>query len=117
LAPLGSAPIPEEFTCLVRIDVSLPLRSQWAAIKQRLEQHYVRHVPPDRLLKRKIQFDKFPRYLRLLDFEDAAELDSVIGEHLFPDSDAETRRTLLRDSRNAAKAWQRDYNRVAAYTS
>jgi hypothetical protein len=33
LAPLGSAPIPEEFTCLVRIDVSLPLRSQWAAIK------------------------------------------------------------------------------------
>jgi hypothetical protein len=104
--PLG------EYECLVTFNVSLPLKPQFEAA-EKLLQGFVREVPPDRLIPAgRSRVDKYVRYLRILDFETVAELDAVVGRHLFPTDDPEQRRIQLRDSRAAAKDWQRGYMRL-----
>ena len=106
-------PMPlEEYECSVTINVAFPLKAQFR-LAEKILQGLVQQVPLERLIRSsKPQTNKFVRYLRVLDFETMAEVDGVIGEHLFPHIDFEQRRVQLRDSRTAAKDWQRGYMRL-----
>ena len=63
----------------------------------------------------KLQIDKFPRYLRLLDFQDAAAPDKEIGDHLFPNRSGEDLRNDIRKNFAAASRWQDDYLIIALH--
>jgi hypothetical protein len=86
------------------IDKTLPIDPQLEQVRQFLH----RPEKPHRL-----QRDKFPRYLRLLDFYEAGTPHKEIGEHLFPDAVGEKLRNSIRDSRAAARQCQDSYLLIA----
>jgi hypothetical protein len=65
---------------------------------------------------RKLQIDKFPIYLRLLDFHDTHTPDKEIGAHLFRNYSGEALRDRIRTTFKAARRWQADYLIVALHS-
>src|SRR5262249_31900961 len=88
---------------LIEYDYSLPLEPQVEVARLRLMERAKEwgSVEP----RVRIQIDKFPRYLRLLDFEAAAASDKEIGSHLFPSAEGERLRNLIRDNLEQAQRW------------
>lgn len=106
--PLG------EHECRVTFNVSLPLKPQFAAAEKILRD-FVREVPPDRLVQASRPRPRtFTRYLRVLDFDTVGEMEAIIGEHLFPKLAVLPRRAAVRNSRDAAEGWQRDFLSLVA---
>jgi len=102
---------------LISFDVSLPLDPQLKDARRVLE--YARRELPDRGEKSarsvKLRIDKFPDYLRLLDFEAAGAPDREISEHLFKNQSGERLRDTVRKTFAAAHRWQDDYLIVALH--
>ena len=98
----------------LEFDVTLPVEPQLDTARLLLLQRAGEWSSTRRI---KMQVDKFPRYLRLLDFEDAGASDKEIGEHLFPSVGGERLRNLIRDTLDAAQRWQRDYLLIAMHSS
>jgi hypothetical protein len=63
----------------------------------------------------RMRVDKFPQYLRLLDFQEAGTSDDVIAEHLFPDASGEKLHDLIRKSFASARQWQNNHWRIALH--
>jgi hypothetical protein len=103
---------------LIEFDCSLPVEPQISVARQHLIQHLIERTWELGLVKRpiKMQVDKFPRYLRLLDFEAAGTTDKEIGKHLFPSAEGERLRNLIRDNLEQAQRWQRDYLLIALHS-
>lgn len=86
------------------IDTTLPVEPQLEQVRQLLYRHRKR---------RGMQCDKFPRYLRLLDFDAAHTPDKEIGNHLFPGVSGEKLHDAIRKSSEAAHRHQTDYLLIA----
>jgi hypothetical protein len=93
---------------LIEFDEELPIAPQMLAAQQELDRRAKRMKPM------RLQVEKFPRYLRMLDFQDTGALDAVIGPHLFPGQNGEKLRNSLSDTFNAAVRWSEDYRKIAA---
>jgi hypothetical protein len=93
---------------LIEFDEALPIGPQISMARRELDRR-AKRVKPIRS-----QVEKFPRYLRMLDFQDIGALDAVIGRHLFPDQGGEKLRNSLRDTFEAAHRWSDEYRRIAA---
>jgi hypothetical protein len=98
---------------LIQFDLILPVELQLANAqrlllrKARAYSYSVRSV--------KLQIDKFPRYCRLLDFEEATTPDKEIGETLFPNRTGEQLRDAIRTNLAAARRWQDNYLTIALH--
>jgi hypothetical protein len=106
---------------LISFNVTLPLDHQLKTARSLLDAKLAkwlrntgRESPPQRPAK--LQLDKFPRYLRLLDFEDADTPDREIGQHLFPNYSGEKLRDQIRKASAAAHRWQDDYLLIAMHS-
>jgi Proteobacterial transcriptional regulator-like domain len=95
---------------LLSFDVTLPIGPQLEGARRLLQVEKQSHAPP-------MQIDKFPRYLRLLDFKTVHASNKTIGQHLFPNSVAgEPLRKSIRQSLEAAQHWQTDYLSIALHS-
>jgi hypothetical protein len=103
----GDVKLPE---VLVAFDVSLPIDVQLDAARRVL---LLRSKQPRRRIK--LRIDKFPLYLRLLDFQQAAAPDKEIGAHLFPNQSGEKLRDAIRKTFDASCRWQDDYLVIALH--
>jgi hypothetical protein len=96
-------------------DVSLSLQPQidatWKLLAERAREwssSAPRNVKPP--------LEKFPTYLRLLDFEAIATTDIEIGSHLFPGKSGEGLRDIINKTSKAARRWQDDYLLIALHS-
>jgi hypothetical protein len=100
---------------LIEYDYSLPLEPQ-IEVTRLLLMERARELGSVKQ-RVKMQIDKFPRYLRLLDFQAAGASDKEIGRHLFPSAEGERLRNLIRDNLEQAQRWQRNYLPIALHPS
>jgi hypothetical protein len=96
---------------LLEFDVQLSLELQLENARKVL----ARRAKPYARRAVKLPIAKFPRYLRLLDFQDANVKDKEIGDHLFPNHSGEQLRDTIRKNFGAAFSWQDDYLIVALH--
>ena len=96
---------------LIEFDVTLPFDRQLEgahyALRLEAERREVRHSSV------RLRVDKFPQYLRLLDFQEAGASDDVIGEHLFPGASGEKLRDRIRTNFDLARQWQDKHWHIA----
>ena len=97
---------------LIEFDVTLPIEPQLESARRELLRQAEKQpsLPP-------MQIDKFPRYLRLLDFKEARTPNREIGRCLFPGSaPGESLRTSIRQNLKAARHWQTNYLSIALHS-
>ena len=97
---------------LIAFDVTLPIEPQLESARRELLRQAEKQpsLPP-------MQIDKFPRYLRLLDFKEARTPNREIGRCLFPSSaPGESLRTSIRQNLKAARHWQTNYLSIALHS-
>lgn len=94
----------QPFKVQFEIDRRLPIDPQLEQVRQFL------HRPEE---PHRLRIDKFPDYLRLLDFHAARTSDNEIGEYLFPDASGGRLGDLISKNLNAARRWQDDYLLIA----
>jgi Proteobacterial transcriptional regulator-like domain len=106
------APAVELPQVLIAFDVTLPIEPQLeSARRELLRQAERQHLSP------RMQIDKFPRYLRLLDFKEARTSNKEIGDYLFPNSVlGEPLRKSIRQNLKAAQHWQANYLSIALHS-
>jgi hypothetical protein len=98
---------------LIEYDLNLPIKPQLknAAVALLLKAEACGVADPDGGM----QVDKFPRYLRLLDFKAARMLDKVIGKYLFSNASGEKLRDSIRKGLVSASQWQENYWHIALH--
>jgi hypothetical protein len=104
---------------LFAFDVQLPRDPQFAYARERFKHEAEKWSQSDeQKLPRKVkpQIQKYPTYLRLLDFEEIGTPDNEIGGHLFPDKSGETLRDMINKSSLAARRCQKDYLLIALHS-
>jgi hypothetical protein len=99
---------------LIEYDYSLPLEPQ-IEVARLLLMKRAREWGSVEPRRAKIQTDKFPRYLRLLDFEEAGTRDEEIGRYLFPRKSGDDLRDTIRKNLTAARRWRSDYLIIALH--
>jgi hypothetical protein len=105
------APVVEWPTVLIAFDVTLPIGPQLESVRRELLRQAKKQ--PSAL---RMQIDKFPRYLRLLDFKEARAPNGTIGKYLFPHSvSGEPLRDAIRKNLEAAQHWQNHYLSIALH--
>jgi hypothetical protein len=102
---------------LIQYDVSLPLERQMEVVRRRLDdaRRYWLRKTGNKQKTLHTPTDKFPLYLRLLDFKELGASDSEIGQALFPHHSGERLRNRIRDTLAAAHRWQKDYLLLALH--
>jgi hypothetical protein len=96
---------------LFEFDLTLPVEPQLESARREL----LRQAGQPSLSPR-MQIDKFPRYLRLLDFKEAHTSNREIGDRLFPGSAlGEPLRKSIRQNLEAAQHWQANYLSIALH--
>jgi hypothetical protein len=98
----------------VRLDPKLPIEPQLAAVRRLLTSRAAkaRHSPARKI---KPPLEKFPTYLRLLDFEDENASNSEIGKYLFKDCSSRRLHDGIRKGLEAARDWQSRYLLIAGH--
>jgi hypothetical protein len=99
---------------LLEFDLSLPLEVQLDNARRWLTRRARRAGTMRRVT---FQVEKFPAYLRLLDFEELGTPDKEIGEHLFPNQSGDKLRDTIRKALTAAQRWQDDYRAIALHSA
>jgi hypothetical protein len=99
---------------LLEFDVQLPLELQLENARRLLTRRRDRLNEPANY---RLPIDKFPRYLRLLDFDAENARDREIGVHLFPYYSGEKLRDAIRKTLTAASRWQDNYLIIALHPS
>jgi hypothetical protein len=92
---------------LIEFDTTLPIEPQLEGARRELRQVAGRH-PAVRM-----HIEKFPRYLRLLDFGEDRTPDKEIGRYLFAGVTGTSLDDALRKNLEAAHRWQSNYLRIA----
>jgi hypothetical protein len=105
---------PDPNKVLLEVDLTLPISAQLArALPVLLEQQAeVKAAAGDDIRPR---VDKFPEYLRMLDFDAINASDAEIGKHLFQNHSGDLLRDHCRKSLEAARRWQDRYLAIALY--
>jgi Proteobacterial transcriptional regulator-like domain len=94
---------------LIVFDLLLPLEPQLAEARRLLLARAKQHsLNP--------QFDLFPIYLRLLDFDEENALDSEIGQYLFVGKSGRKLHDKIRKGLEAARDWQARYPLIAGHS-
>jgi hypothetical protein len=107
-----------DFMRLVVIDLRLPLEPQWEDAKVALRLAAAGDGVTQASAVRP-QDDKFPTYLRLLDFRESGSPNREIHEHLFPklrDKSDEVLHVSINQSLKQAHRWQHNYWRLALHS-
>jgi hypothetical protein len=99
---------------ILEFDLRRPIGVQLEKARRFLLRRKARHFPQAKR-EVKLQVAKFPRYLRLLDFEDLGTPDREIGSYLFPHASGDRLRDAIRKTWEAANRWQADYLDIALH--
>jgi hypothetical protein len=105
---VGAIPLPNKIA--IEFDLDLPVDPQLASARRLLIERS-RAVAPSR----KLPLNKFPVYLRLLDFEEEGASDPEIGRHLFPNYSGDRLRDAIRKNSEAARRWRDDHLSIALH--
>jgi hypothetical protein len=97
---------------LLRVDLTLPIDVQWVQARSVLLELQKKRFGD---INVKPRVEKFPLYLRLLDFEGRGATDAEIGRYLFPHRSDTALRDQIRKNLEAAQRWQQNYLAIALH--
>lgn len=102
---------------VLQFDITLPIEPQLKSARAVL-QYFTKDKPTKRGRNApKLPIEKFPRYLRLLDFDDIRASDKEIGQALFPNHSGAALHDQISKNFKAARRWQQDYLVIALRSS